>query len=557
MWSIDRVTKEFHDEFAMRQIYDTSAFLKSASETMKAQISIKTTKNSNNDNNNSNNSNNNNDNNESAATNSKSKSNSPEIEAEKEEKKMIDNNGSSFDFDILAKLRNNGELKNEYIKEKSYLFIIDRIFQMCLDFDEFIELLVLSNDVDNGDDFSDMSDISEDSDNDIDIVTSNANKRNKRSKRNNKNKKTNEKDKKRITNENEMVGMRYDYNRELFWKSIMKTLNETLVHFIDNEKWWYLSRVYQTFHDLLQCDPSFVLFAFVFFVLLLFSSAASVQGCFTLCARIMTFVWIEKKIGFLDAFELHLKSDFLAKLRKNDASLKNVPAEILANVRYYCDLALNLKYGIFAYLIWISYFHQLTPKPHIDLSISKDSLCIPKSNLMGQNAWLVYRNMTMDGSLNDTTSNKNNNNYTEGTDTGPATKRLKIDTSDKIKNSKNKQVITQQRTIESIRNRSKKNLTNSAILPSIEMRISELLIAESIMIKLFLLFEKWLADEFINEFQFHVRDQFMFVKILIILLHDIKFLIKYGLFTEQVDTSKIEDINNLVITNSAFQSKSV
>ena len=60
----------------------------------------------------------------------------------------------------------------------------------------------------------------------------------------------------------------------------------------------------------------------------------------------------------------------------------------------------------------------------------------------------------------------------------------------------------------------------------IAVKVCELCIAGSAMIKLFILLAECLIDEMIYEFKMHIRHQFMFVQI----LKDVKFLTSLGLF---------------------------
>lgn len=238
---LDTIVTESNDDFKFQQIYGTSSFLKSIS------------------------------NNHNNSTNDRNSNDSRNMNDE--DSKGNEMNSFDFDFDKFSKM-NDELLKKEYILEKSYLFVVEQIFSLCLDFDEFIDLLLSSKkEIDKGSNSSNNnknsmdgkmndsdsnsnsdSDIDDDNsdDSDIDIETRNQMKsKSKHNKR--KMKKTSKR-----TESDVMDNLEYCYNGELFWESILSLINDILIHFIKNEKWWYLSRVYQTFHDLLQSDPSLV-----------------------------------------------------------------------------------------------------------------------------------------------------------------------------------------------------------------------------------------------------------------------------------------------------------
>ena len=88
-------------------------------------------------------------------------------------------------------------------------------------------------------------------------------------------------------------------NKFELYHEIINRMNDILLHFIKNEKWWYLSHIINIYNDLFENQQ--------------------------------------------------ILKEYLKSLDNNDTK----------------DIALNIKYGIYSFMIWICYFHQFTPKPVI------------------------------------------------------------------------------------------------------------------------------------------------------------------------------------------------
>ena len=114
-------------------------------------------------------------------------------------------------------------------------------------------------------------------------------------------------------------------NHCAIFHGVIEVMNDILLHFIGNEKWWHLSRLMAVYHDLL-CHES-----------------------------------VRKEFRECFNGELHRKSNGKSTEKETLRKSKKL------------DFAMNIKYGIYSFLIWICYHHQFTPKPVITFFEDKDS----------------------------------------------------------------------------------------------------------------------------------------------------------------------------------------
>ena len=131
------------------------------------------------------------------------------------------------------------------------------------------------------------------------------------------------------------------------------------------------------------------------------------------------------------------------------------------------EIALNIKYGIYSFLIWIAYMHQITPKPII---------------CFFENDFEINAALNMDSDL----------------------RKQKLFANATKTNNNNKMFET---------------------LPTIQQRITELCLSESALIKLLTTMDSCLVTDIVQNFV-HIRDKFVIIKLLMLLLHNIDFLIE-------------------------------
>lgn len=99
--------------------------------------------------------------------------------------------------------------------------------------------------------------------------------------------------------------------------AVLAVLNAILVHFVAAEKWWYLSRIMTVYHELFGHE----------------ALCREYRGC----------------------------------LERGDGASGPGPSRKSERARKEEEVALNVKYGILSFVIWICYHHQFTPKPLISL----------------------------------------------------------------------------------------------------------------------------------------------------------------------------------------------
>lgn len=221
-------------------------------------------------------------------------------------------------------------------------------------------------------------------------------------------------------------------------------MNDILLHFIGNEKWWHLSRVMTVYHDLL-CHES---------------------------------------------LRKEFKACFNGKEAANSQSTKSKKL----------DFAMNIKYGIYSFMIWICYHHQFTPKPVITFFEEQHS----DSKQEGD---------TPDG--DSTVHSKNTKNSKDGAD------EKVFETLESVK----------ERVIEL-------SIAKSVMIQLLVTMVCELcsmftvLDVASFCFKVFGNFtfcdsinlkDEWLMVTMMTDFD-HIRDRLVILKLLQTLLHDVEFL---------------------------------